>query len=206
MSEGTSHCLKHVHQALVVAWISGLLRKREAFIAASSLEDDGRKQAKALKELEAEGYIKREALDGGGHRITATDRAYKAVEETKPDFCIGLDGARDDDYALANIHGRPFDMMTLGERKYVLEHRDSVTFLVLTGMHDVRPWTDEDSTGYGRGDIIVQDAEFVAKKAARIKQIRFTKAYRQNLGWGLVELGFIEDVDADIFKDRKSVV
>jgi len=190
---------KAILSVLVRAWTYTLLRKQDpkvwARVSADSLEGDGRKQPKALKALEAEGFIHQ-----GEKGWLATSRAYDEMIAVKPDVCALLNTARDE-WAVKQVHGAFLDHLTHEERKYIVEHMSEYTLLESVGMGDARPFDfTSDVVLFGRGDLIVSDDSFVQAKATRLREIRFERAYKANLAWGLTELGIIQEVDADVFK------
>lgn len=187
--------------ALTRTWMTHLLRNCDPYVSASSIEEDGRKRVKALKEAISEGFLTVTERSSGAVYF-ATSKAYDATEATKPDLTTVVTLGAKRKWDIERTHGLPFDSLTIGERKFIVEHRADYTFLESVGMGDVRPYDFDVQKSYGRGDIIVQDEAFRKVKAEALYDARFEQAYKTNLAWGLVQLGIIAPVDADVFKAR----
>ena len=181
---------------------SALLVVTPIKISASTIEDDKRKQTKALREAAEEGYIRLTTEPGDYPHIT--DKCYLEIGAVEP--VLGprtfepVDRYKDhSDYTVTKgdidkCVGVKWDHLALSERKWVLEHREdynifrcNATWTPIT----TKPLTQEDFT-YAL-DVYVSSKAVVAERGQRIYQNRYEYVKGHNLAWGLQKLGLLPD-------------
>lgn len=162
------------------------------------LESDGRKRNKAINNLCNEGYLN--LVDG---RLHVTDKAFKQYKSVKPDFSNGLASLDERSYPV----GFKFLDLQFENIKYIIEHKSEYKFFYMSDRNNNERYITEFGVA-PIGDktynliLMVKDVEYDAIREQALAEREFQSARKQNLYWGLEELGLLTKEEIDLIKNK----
>lgn len=199
--------LKQLQEIIIHSKLYGLPEARDR--KANEFESDKRKVAKAVRELLAAGYLALEkpAADGEEPRYTVTTLAYDHLAAVEPSLSARC-FRRVDQYAdtpntrvtvqdIDKCKGVGWDELTLGEKKWVVEHPADYRFftwnpnwpsekLAYHTFGDRETWKER--WGYNR-DLYVTNNALDEERERRMYDCEFKYIRSRNLAWGLKKAG-----------------
>lgn len=191
----------------------------DTHVAPIEIERDKRSQKKAVKAALEEGLIT--SQDGTGESLRMTSLAYTMLKATKPDLVTKTfavlerygESRRVHANDIAKCMGVEWAALTLEEQKWIVEHPGEYQAFyynphwgppvpparkVLIGD---RATFQSAQHGY-QEQLHVSDAGVEAERKRRIFKNRFDDIKRQNLVWGLVKAGLLDEADKDLIRHR----
>jgi len=174
------------------------------------LVSDGRRRSAVVRALVSQGYIK---PTQGKAAWKTTTLPFDSINWSEPNLIqLGLQKTRIDgepvvhtDWDLDRRPGVPWRKLSLGEQKWVIQHPDEYKMFTF---NDAWPAAERKFYPIGKvkdlasGNLYVSDTAYEEELARLYYDLEFKEAWEGNLAWGLETQKFLEEVDADAFKQR----
>ena len=172
------------------------------------LVSDGRRRSAVVRELASQGYLK---PCKGEHPWQTTTLPFDNINWSEPNLIqYGLPKTRSNGepipystWDLDRHPGVPWRKLTLGEQKWVVQHPDEYkmfTFNAAWPAAERKFYPIRKVKDLASGNLYISDTAYEEELAHAYYVLEFQEAWEGNLAWGLENQKFLEEVDADAFK------